>query len=206
MPRSPSASILPTESDAVAAARGSARRHSTQVAGTGLGGGSMTNQVAICVLLVAMVCAAYAYLASLSQLEAGHARGEAAQRRTQAALQMSDFHARRTDQALAELARDLVEPARKASLQARADALKEEKEALQKQAQKLTNEAVLWDEQGEKRLLQQHRWVEAILALQAALLLAAAALLTRKIWLETAMIVAALVGVVLGILALLYSW
>lgn len=206
MPRTQSASVLPTESDAVAAARGSSRRHSSSVGGTGLGGGSMTNQVAICVLLVAMVGAVFAYLASMSQLEAGRSRSEASQRRTQSALRMSDFHAHRTDQALAELARDLVEPARKASLQARADALKDEKESLQKQAQKLTNEAVLWDERGEKELLQQHRWVEAILALQGALVLAAAALLTRKLWLETAMILAALVGVALGIIALLYSW
>ena len=205
MPRSHSSSLMPSESDAVAAAHGRSRRHAPSVAGTGLGGGSMTSQVAVCVLLVAMIGAAFAYLASVSQFEAGHARNEAAKRRTQAALQMSDFHERRTDQALAELARDLVEPARKASLQARADALKEDKEALQKRAQKLTNEAVLWDEQGEKRLLQQHRWVEAIAALQGALLLAAAALLTRKLWLETAMIIAALVGVALGVTAMLFN-
>ena len=196
--------VLPSESDALGSSHGSKRRHSSSVGGTGLGGGSMTNQVAVCVLLVALIAATFAYLASVSQLEAGHARNEASQRRTQAALRMSDFHARRTDQALAELARDMVDPARKAALQARADALKEDKESLQKQAQKLTNEAVLWDEESEKRLLQQHRWVEALLALQGAVVLAAAALLTRKIWLETAMIAATLIGVALGGIALLY--
>ena len=206
MSRSTTSAVLSSESDAVAAARGSSRRHVSSVGGTGLGGGSMTTQVAICVLLVALFGAVFAYLASMSQLEAGNSRNEAAQRRTQAALRMSDFHARRTDQALAELARDLVEPARKASLQARADALKEEKESLQKQAQKLTNEAVLWDEQSEKRLLQQHRWIEAIAALQGALVLAAVALLTRKVWLETAMIGAAILGIALGAVALLFSW
>ncbi|MEO9149938.1 MAG: DUF4337 family protein [Burkholderiaceae bacterium] len=204
MSRSTTSSVQLSESEPGTYSRGGLRRQASSVGRTGLGGGSMTTQVAVCVMFVALIAATFAYLASQSQLEATHSRNEAMQRRTQAAVQLSDFHARRTDQALAELARDLVEPARKPALQARADALKEETTLLQTQAQKLTSEAVLWDERSDLRLLQQHRWIEAILALQGALVLAAIALLTRKIWLECAMIASALVGVALGGVALLF--
>ncbi len=203
MSRSTTSSVQLSESEPGNYSRSSVRRQASSVGGTGLGGGSMTSQVAVCVMFVALIAAAFAYLASQSQLEATHSRNEAMQRRTQAAVHLSDFHARRTDQALAELARDLVEPARKPALQARADALKEETTLLKTQAQKLTSEAVLWDERSDLRLLQQHRWIEAILALQGAMVLAAIALLTRKIWLECAMIASALVGVALGGVALL---
>ncbi len=205
MSRSTTSSVFRAEADPDVSPRGNLRRHASSAGGTGLGGGSMTNQVAACVLFVALIAMTFAYLASQSQLEAVEARGEAAKRRTQAAVHTSDFHARRTDQALAELARDVVEPARKAALQARADALKDEKTLLLNQAQKLTSEALLWDERADLRLLQQYRWLEALIALQGALALAALALFTRKIWLECAMIASALVGLALGVVALLFN-
>ena len=188
------------ESDLEPVPRSSSRRNG----GNGIGGGSLTTQVALFVVIIASVGAIFAYSGNVAQINSGLYKAEAAQRRSEAATHSSDFHARRTDQALAELARDLAPQERKAALQARADAFKEEKDSVLAKADKLETEATAWDNQSKDQLIKQHRWIEAVIALQLALMLAAIALIARKAWLEYVMIVVGLVGIALGAVASLY--
>lgn len=193
--------LAPTLSDA----RGTGGSSRRAASGSGLGGGSMTQQVSLLVVLFALVAAIFAYFANVAQVEAGFARNEATERRSKAVALASDAQARRTDQALNELARDLVEPARKAALQARADALQEEKEELLSKSRQLETEAGAWDEQGRRQVSRQHRWIEAVMVLQLALLLGAVTLLARRVWVEVVMAVTGLLGIALGIVSSLYG-
>lgn len=172
--------------------------------GHGIGGGSLNSQVGLFVAIMAVVSALFAYRATVAQVNAGLYKNEATQKRSEATARISDLHARRTDQALSELARDLAPEDRKAALQARADALKEEKNDLKSQAEKLEASARAWDKQSEDQLQIQYRWMEAVMALQLAIVLGAIALMTRKRWLEYAMMLMGLIGLAFGAVATLY--
>ncbi|MEO8249095.1 MAG: DUF4337 family protein [Burkholderiales bacterium] len=171
----------------------------------GIGGGSLTHQVGLFVVIMAVIGATFAWQANVAQVNVSLYKSEAAQKRSEAATQLSDFQARRTDQALAELARDLAPQERKAALQARADAFKQEKADLKTRAEKLESSAAAWDKQSEDQLLVQHRWIEAVIALQIAIVLAAIALMTRKRWLEYGMLLIGLVGLSFGAVATLFG-
>ena len=173
--------------------------------GNGIGGGSMTNQVAVFVVIIATLGAIFAYLGNAAQANANLFKSEAAQKRSEAATHLSDFQARRTDRALSELARDLAPQDRKAALQARADAFKEEQDALRAKAQEIETVAAAWEKRSNDQLQVQHRWIEAVIALQIAIVFAAIALMTRKRWLEYGMLFMGLIGLSFGTVAALYG-
>lgn len=177
----------------------------TRRAGNGIGGGSMTNQVALFVVTIATIGAIFAYLGNAAQINASLFKTEAAQKRSEAAIHLSDFQARRTDRALSELARDLAPQERKAALQARADAFREEQDVLRAKAEQLETVAAAWEKQSNDQLQMQHRWIEAVIALQIALVFAAIALMTRKRWLEYGMLFMGLIGLSFGAVAALYG-
>lgn len=171
----------------------------------GIGGGSLTQQVGLFVVIMAVIGAAFAWQGNAAQVKASLYKSEAAQKRSEVAAHQSDFQARRTDQALAELARDLAPQERKAALQARADAFKEEKADLKTRAEKLELSATAWEQQSGQQLAVQHRWIEGVIALQVAVVLAAMALMTRKRWLEYAMLIVGLIGLAFGAVATLFN-
>ncbi len=79
-----------------------------------------------------------------------------------------------------------------------------EKDDIKRDADRLEAEARQWDEKSEMQMHLHHRWAQATTALQVAIALAAIALLTKKKWLEYAMLGVAALGLGVGGLAMLH--
>ncbi len=168
----------------------------------GIGGGSMTNQIALFTAIVATVGAIFAYMGGATQANAGLYKNNAAIKKTEASNQWNYFQAKSTKQSLAEVSRDLApNPADRDKYQAKIDRYEREKKDIQAQAEKIEAEAKEWDKQSDAQMHQHHRWAQATTALQVAIALAAIALLTKKKWLEWGMFAMGGVGVVIGALA-----
>ncbi|MDQ3058428.1 MAG: DUF4337 domain-containing protein [Pseudomonadota bacterium] len=103
-----------------------------------------------------------------------------------------------------EFARDLAVEAKRAAYQIKIDRYEKEKNDLRASAYKLEAEAVSWDKSSAQQMQQHQRWAQAGAVLQASIVLAAIALLTRKKWLEYAMFALGSIGLVLGGLAALH--
>ena len=74
----------------------------------GIGGRSMTNQIAVCTAVLATVGAIFSYMGGATQANAGLFKNNAAIKKTEAANQWNYFQAKSTKQSLAEFARDLA--------------------------------------------------------------------------------------------------
>ncbi|MCJ0763995.1 DUF4337 domain-containing protein [Variovorax terrae] len=170
----------------------------------GVGGGSMTNQIAVFTALIATVGAIFAYMGGATQANAGLFKNNAAIKKTEASNQWNYFQAKSTKQSLAELARDLAPEDKKTGYQAKVERYEKEKNEIKLVADKLEGESKAWDEQSDAQMHQHHRWAQATTALQVAIALAAIALLTKKKWLEYGMFAVAGIGVVVGGLAALH--
>lgn len=81
---------------------------------------------------------------------------------------------------------------------------KTEKADIKKNAEALEHASTEWDEKSDEEMHQHHRWAQATTALQISIALAAIALLTRKTWLQKAMMAMGGVGLVLGGLAAMH--
>ena len=171
----------------------------------GVGGGSLTNQVAMFTAIIATVGALFSYMGGATQANAGLYKNDAAIKKTEASNQWNYFQSKSTKQSLAELARDMsAGEAEKAKYQAKVDRYEKEKNEIKAVAEKLEAEAKAWDERSDAQMHQHHRWAQATTALQVAIALAAIALLTKKKWLEWAMFGTGAVGVVVGAAAALH--
>ena len=171
----------------------------------GVGGGSMTNQIAMFTAVIATVGAIFAYMGGATQANAGLYKNNAAIKKTEASNQWNFFQAKSTKQSLAEVSRDLTPgEADKAKYQAKIDRYEKEKKDIETEARRIEAESKQWDEKSDAQLHQHHRWAQATTALQVSIALAAIALLTRKKWLEYGMFGVAAVGVVIGGLAALH--
>ena len=84
------------------------------------------------------------------------------------------------------------------------DRYEKEKNEIKAVAEKLEAEATAWDKQSDEQMHQHHRWAQSTTVLQVSIALAAIALLTKKRWLEFAMIIAGGAGVIVGGLAALH--
>ncbi len=170
----------------------------------GIGGGSMTNQIAMFTAVIATVGAIFAYMGGATQANAGLYKNNAAIKKTEASNQWNYFQAKSTKQSLAEVSRDLSSEADKPKYLAKIDRYEKEKNEIKTVAEKLEDEAKTWDQQSDVQMHQHHRWAQATTALQVAIALAAIALLTRKKWLEYGMFGVAGLGVAIGGLAVLH--
>jgi hypothetical protein len=168
------------------------------------GQGNMVNQIAVFTALIATVGAIFAYMGGATQADAGLYKNNAAIKKTEASNQWNFFQAKSTKQSLAEVSRDLSPADRQAGYQAKMDRYEKEKKEIEAQARKLEAQATAWDERSEAQIHQHHRWAQATTVLQVSIALAAIALLTRKKWLEWAMLGTAAIGVAVGALALLH--
>ena len=166
--------------------------------------GNMVNQIAVFTAIIATVGAIFAYMGGATQADAGLYKNNAAIKKTEASNQWNFFQAKSTKQSLAEVSRDLSPADRQASYQAKMDRYEKEKKEIEAQARKLEAQATAWDERSEAQIHQHHRWAQATTVLQVSIALAAIALLTRKRWLEWAMLGTAAIGVAVGALALLH--
>jgi Na+/glutamate symporter len=181
--------------------------HATQHAAEGshgAGGGSMTNQIAMCTAVIATVGAIFAYMGGATQANAGLYKNNAAIKKTEASNQWNYYQSKSSKQNLAELALVLVADDRKAVYQKEIDRYKLEKAEIKLGADKLEAEATDWDKRSDEQMHQHHRWAQATTALQVSIAMAAIALLTRKKWLEYAMFGLSAIGVGIGALAILH--
>ena len=181
--------------------------HATQHAAEGhhgVGGGSMTNQIAMFTAVIATVGAIFAYMGGATQANAGLYKNNAAIKKTEASNQWNFYQAKSSKQNLSELALVLVGDDRKPVYQKEVERYKLEKAEIKLAADKLEAEALDWDRKSEEQMHQHHRWAQATTALQVSIALAAIALLTKKKWLEFGMFGVAGVGVVIGALAMLH--
>ncbi|HWI83094.1 DUF4337 domain-containing protein [Ramlibacter sp.] len=179
------------------AAHGEAGHH-------GIGGGSMTNQIAMFTAVISTVGAIFAYLGGATQANALLYKNNAAIRKTEASNQWNYFQSKSTKQSLAEISRDLSPADKQPSYQAKVDRYEKEKKEIEADARKLEAEAKHFDELSDAQMHQHHRWAQATTALQVSIALAAIALLTRKKWLEWGMFGVAGLGALIGLLAALH--
>jgi Na+/glutamate symporter len=170
----------------------------------GVGGGSMTNQIALFTAVIATVGAIFAYMAGATQANAGLYKNNAAIKKTEASNQWNYYQAKSGKQNLSELAIVLVSDDRKPAYQKEVDRYKLEKAEIKMVADKLEADATEWDRKSEEQMHQHHRWAQSTTALQVSIAMAAIALLTRKKWLEMVMFAMAAVGVSIGVLAMLH--
>lgn len=170
----------------------------------GIGGGSLTNQVALFTAVIATVGAIFAYSAGATQANAGLYKNNAAIKKTEASNQWNFYQAKSSKQNLSELAAVLVSEDKKPAYQKEIERYKLEKAEIKLAADKLEAEATEWDHKSEEQMHQHHRWAQATTALQVSIALAAIALLTKKKWLEWGMFGVGGVGVAIGIAAMLH--
>lgn len=171
----------------------------------GIGGGSMTNQIAMFTAVIATIGAVFAYMGGATQANAGLYKNNAAIKKTEASNQWNYFQSKSTKQSLAEVSRDLApNDADRGKYQAKIDRYEKEKKDIEADARKLEAQSADWDRQSDEQMHQHHRWAQATTVLQVAIALAAIALLTRKRWLEYGMFGVAAAGVAVGVLALLH--
>ncbi|NML46517.1 DUF4337 domain-containing protein [Ramlibacter sp. G-1-2-2] len=170
----------------------------------GIGGGSLTNQVAMFTALIATVGAIFAYAGGATQANAGLYKNNAAIKKTEASNQWNFYQAKSSKQNLSELAAVLVADDKKPAYQKEIERYKLEKAEIKLAADKLEAEATEWDHKSDEQMHQHHRWAQATTALQVAIALAAIALLTKKKWLEWGMFGVGGVGVIIGIAAMLH--
>ena len=181
--------------------------HATQHAAEGhhgVGGGSMTNQIAMFTAIIATVGAIFSYMGGATQANAGLYKNNAAIKKTEASNQWNYYQSKSSKQNLSELALVLVADDRKPVYQKEIERYKGEKAEIKLAADKLEAEAIDWDRKSEEQMHQHHRWAQATTALQVSIALAAIALLTKKKWLEVGMFAVAGVGGVIGVLAMLH--
>lgn len=166
---------------------------------------SFASKVAVMTALVATIGAIFGYMGGLTQANAGLYKNDAAIHKTAASNQWNYFQAKSSKQNMAELAMDLsTSEEQKAKYRDKIARYEKEKNEIKDEAEKLEKESQEWDERSEKELHEHHRWAQATTALQISIAMAAITLLTKKKWLEKLTIVAALIGIGLGIVAALH--
>ena len=170
----------------------------------GLGGGSLTNQIALFTAVIATVGAIFSYMAGATQANAGLYKNNAAIKKTEASNQWNFYQAKSSKQNLSELALGLVVVDRRPFYQKEIERYKLEKAQIKLAADRLEAQATDWDRKSDAQMHVHHRWAQATTALQVSIALAAMALLTRKKWLELGMFGLGAIGVVVGALAMLH--
>ena len=170
----------------------------------GLGGGSMTNQIALFTAVIATVGAIFAYLGGATQANAGLYKNNAAIKKTEASNQWNYYQSKSSKQNLSELALVLVAEDKKDYYRKEIDRYKLEKAEIKLIADKLEADATEWDRKSDAEMHVHHRWAQATTALQVSIALAAIALMTKKKWLEVGMFGVAAVGLAIGGLAVFH--
>ncbi|MCR5881488.1 DUF4337 domain-containing protein [Rhizobacter sp. J219] len=164
----------------------------------------MAGQLAVITAILATVGAMFAYMGGATQANAGLYKNTAAIKKTEASNQWNYYQAKSNKQNLAELAIELAPEARKPFYTDEIKRYKQEKAEIMAEAKKLDAESAEWDKKSDAQMHEHHRWAQATTALQIAIALAAIALLTKKRWLEYAVLGVSAIGVALGGMAWLH--
>jgi len=173
--------------------------------GGGHGGADgMAGQLAVITAVLATIGAIFSYMGGATLSEAALAKNDSAIHKTEASDQWNFYQAKNQRQVIAELALDIVPAERRADYQKNIERYKADKEPIMAKARQLEEEAKADDEKSERLMHQHHRWAEATTLLQISIALAAIALLTRRRWLEWGTLGVAVVGIGVGVAALLH--
>jgi hypothetical protein len=164
----------------------------------GIGGHSMTNQIALFTAVIATVGAVFAYMGGATQANAGLYKNEAGQKKTEASNQWNYYQAKSSKQNLYEIALALVPEDKKDFYKKEIDRYKLEKAEIKMVADKLEADANAWNKRSDDEMHLHHRWAQATTALQVSIALAAIALLTKKKWLEWGMFGMGAIGIAIG--------
>jgi hypothetical protein len=182
--------------------------HATQGHGDaghhGIGGHSMTNQIALFTAIISTVGALFSYMGGLTQANAILDKNMAALRKTEASNQWNFYQAKSSKQNLSELAMALVGPDRQEFYKKEIDRYKGEKAEIKLAADKLEAESLEWDKKSDAEIHVHHRWAQATTTILVSIAMAAIALLTKKKWLEWVMFAAGGIGLGVGLLAALH--
>jgi hypothetical protein len=164
----------------------------------------MAGRLAVATAIIATIGALFAYMAGLTQANAGLYKNDAAIRKTEASNQWNYYQAKSGKQNLAELAIELAPEPRRAFYTGEIKRYKDEKEAIKKEAEKFERESDEFNKKSAEEIHEHHRWAQATTALQISIALAAIALLTRSKRLQYGVYGLAGLGVVVGVLAWLH--
>jgi hypothetical protein len=164
----------------------------------------MAGRLAVATAIIATIGALFAYMAGLTQANAGLYKNDAAIRKTEASNQWNYYQAKSGKQNLAELAIELAPEPRRAFYTGEIKRYKDEKEAIKKEAEKFERESDEFNKKSAEEIHEHHRWAQATTALQISIALAAIALLTRSKRLQYGVYGVAGLGVVVGVLAWLH--
>jgi hypothetical protein len=178
--------------------------HASEEGHRGIGGHSMTNQIAMFTAVISTVGAIFSYMGGLTQANAMIFKNNAQMKTTEAGDQWNFYQSKSGKQNLSELALVLVAEDKREFYKKEIDRYKNEKAEIMLGAKKLEDEAKQWDRSSEAQLHMHHRWAEATTAVQVSIALAAMALLTKKKWLEWGMLGVGGIGMVIGVLAALH--
>ena len=161
----------------------------------------MAGQLAVMTAILATVGAMFSYMAGATQADAALLKNDAAIKKTEASNQWNFYQAKSSKQNLSTLGMQLVDNARKPFFEGEAKRYEAEKAQIKLAAEKLEKESTEFDQMSETKMHQHHRWAQATTALQIAIAMAAIALLTKRRWLEKAVLVMSGLGLFVGMLA-----
>ena len=178
--------------------------HVEHAAQHGDSGDGFAGKIAVATAVLATAGALMAYMGGATQANAGLFKNNAAIKKTEASNRWNYYQAKSSKQNLAELALELVPTERKAGVAQEIERYKTEKAEIKKDAEKLEAESTDWDKKSDAELHLHHRWAQATTALQVAIALAAIALLTRRKWLVWGVGGVSVVGMALGVAALMH--
>lgn len=167
----------------------------------GIGGHSMTNQIALFTAIISTVGAIFGYMGGATQANAMLYKNTAQIRKTEASNQWNYYQAKSSKQNLSELAMSLVPGDKQDFYKKEIDRYKAEKAEIKLAADKIEAEATEWDKKSDAEMHVHHRWAQATTVIQVSIALAAIALLTKKKWLEWGMFGMGGLGVAIGALA-----
>ena len=178
--------------------------HELEHAAAHAGPKDFAGRLAVATAIIATVGAVFAYMGGLTQSNAGLYKNDAAIKKTEASNQWNYYQAKSSKQNLSELALELAPEMRKGFYADEIKRYKTEKAEIKAAAEKLEAESKAWDDKSAEQMHQHHRWAQATTALQIAIAMAAIALLTKKRWLEKAVLGVSGVGIAIGIAAWLH--
>lgn len=159
-------------------------------------------RVATLTAVLATVGALMSYQGGATQANSTLFKNNAAIKKTEASNQWNYFQSKSSKQSLAELASVLAPADKQDFYKAEAARYAKEKTDIKKEADLIEAEAKEWEAKSDAALHLHHRWAQATTALQIAIALSAIALLTRRQWLLRGVYGVAVLGTVIGGLAL----
>lgn len=159
--------------------------------------------IAIFTAILASIGAIVSYQGGATQNEAMMFKNEAVLLKTQASDQWNFYQAKSNKGHLMELASDIAPKEKKEFYTKQLEKYEQEKKEIKQKAEALENESKKANQKSDEAMIPHHHLAQSMTLIQIAISLASITVLTRKKWLFSVAIVAAVGGVALWAEALL---